>query len=105
MTRSVRYSDLPIRSKLRLIIIATVGVALALACGTILVYGQISYRDQLRDNLGVLAEIIASNSTAALSFNDPRAAEEVLASLKAERQIVAAAIYSTGGQVFARYPH
>jgi hypothetical protein len=49
--RAVRYSNLPIRYKLRLIVMATVGIALALACGTILVYGQISYRNELQSNL------------------------------------------------------
>jgi signal transduction histidine kinase/CheY-like chemotaxis protein len=101
--RAVRYSNLPIRYKLRLIVMATVGIALALACGTILVYGQISYRNELQSNLGVLAEILGSNSTAALSFSDHKAAEELLSGLKAERQIVAAALYVAGGQPFARY--
>jgi signal transduction histidine kinase/DNA-binding response OmpR family regulator len=101
--RKVRYSDLPIRYKLRLIVMATVGLALVLACGTILVYGQVSSRNELRSNLGVLAEILGSNSTAALSFSDQSAAEELLSGLKAERQIVAAAIYTASGQPFARY--
>src|SRR5712692_7586360 len=103
VTRAARYSDLPIRYKLRLIIMATVAVALVIACGMILVYGQISDRDLSRNNLGALAEILGSNSTAAVSFGDLRAAEELLAGLKAEREIEAACIYAPDGQPFASY--
>jgi methyl-accepting chemotaxis protein len=101
--RKVRYSDLPIRHKLRLIIMATVAVALVIGCGTMLINGRISDRDLARSNLGALAEILGSNSTAALTFGDRGAAEELLAGLKAEREIVAAFIYAPGGQPFAGY--
>ena len=97
------YRDLPIKHKLRLIIVGTVGVALALACGAVLVYDRISFRSEMRSDLGVLAEIVGANSTAALSFGDQRAAQELLSGLKARRQIVAAGIYSMNGQPFAAY--
>src|SRR5712691_2683050 len=82
---------------------ATVAIALVIACGTILTYGHISDRNLARNSLGAMAEILGSNSTAAVSFGDQRAAEELLAGLKAERQIVAAYIYAPDGKSFARY--
>jgi len=97
------YRNLPIRHKLRLIIVFTVSLALLVAFGAVLAYDQIAARSRMRNELEVLAEIAGSNSTAALTFGDRRAAEEVLAGLKAQRHIVAAFIYSANGRAFASY--
>jgi len=103
MSLAARYRDLPIRHKLRLIVMATVGAALIVACGAVLVYDYYTLRDSLRRDLGVVAEMTGDNSTAALSFGDRKTAGELLSGLKAKRSIVTAAIYSSDGQVFASY--
>jgi signal transduction histidine kinase/CheY-like chemotaxis protein len=103
MSLAARYRDLPIRHKLRLIVMATVAIAGAAACAAILVYQYYTLRDSLRRDLSVLAEIIADNSTAALSFGDRKTAEELLSGLRAKRSIVTAAIYSSDGKLFAGY--
>ena len=81
----------------------TVGAALIMACGAVLVYDYYTLRDSLRRDLGVLAEMTGDNSTAALSFGDRKTAGELLSGLRAKRSIVTAAIYSADGQVFASY--
>ena len=98
-----RYRDLPIRHKLRLIVMLTVGAALAVACGAVLMSHYYMQRDSLRRDLSVLAEITGDNSTAALSFGDRKTAEELLSGLRAKRSIATAAIYSADGKVFASY--
>jgi two-component system, sensor histidine kinase and response regulator len=98
-----RYRDLPIRHKLRFIVMLTVGAALIVACGAILVYHYYTLRESLRRDLGVLAEITADNSTAALTFGDRKAAEELLSGLREKRSIVTAILYSADGKVLARY--
>jgi signal transduction histidine kinase/DNA-binding response OmpR family regulator len=103
MSWIARYRDLPIRHKLRLIVMATVGAALMVACGALLVYDYYTLRDSLRRDLGVLAEITGDNSTAAVSFGDRKTAAELLSGLRAKRSIVTAAIYSPDGAVFASY--
>jgi len=80
-----------------------VSSALAVACLAILAYDQVAFRDEMRNDLGVLAEILGSNSTAALSLGDQRASEELLLGLKAKRHIVAAVIYAADGKPFAMY--
>jgi signal transduction histidine kinase/DNA-binding response OmpR family regulator len=97
------YGNLPVKRKLQLIVMFTVGTALGLASSAILAYDQVSYRQEMRNDLGVLAEIFASNSTAALSFGDPKAAQEILSGLKAKRHIVMALIYTPNGKLFASY--
>src|SRR5208282_6119456 len=89
----LRYRNLSVKHKLRLIIMFTVGTALVLACAAVVAYDQIVARKDMRNDLAVLAEIVGSNSTAAVTFRDQRAAEELLSGLRAKRHIVAAFIY------------
>src|ERR1700733_4771126 len=103
MRMAAQYRDLPIRYKLKLIVMLTVGAALSVACGAVLVYDYYNLRDSLRRDLGVLAEMTGDNSTAALSFGDGKTAGELLSGLRAKRSIVRAAIYSADGQLFAGY--
>ena len=103
MQIAVHYRNLSIERKLRLIIMFTVTVALVLAGGAVLAYDQVVSRDQMQNDLEVLADIVGSNCTAALTFGDQRSAEEVLSGLKAKRHIVAAFVYAADGKLFARY--
>ncbi len=98
-----RYRNLTIRQKLRLIVMATVAVALALIGTAVVPYDQMASRSALKNDLGVLADILGANSTAALSFNDPATAKELLAGLRARHSVVAAFIYSMDGTPFAEY--
>jgi len=98
-----KYRNLPVKLKLHLIIMGTVCTALLLACAAVLVYDHVVLYTTAENDLGILAEIFASNSAAALTFDDPRAARELLAGLKARRSIESAVIYSAGGNAFASY--
>lgn len=100
---AMMYRNLSIQRKLRLITMATVSVALILACATFLIYDQVAYRESMRSDLGILAEIFGSNSTAALSFGDPPAARALLSGLRAKRSVTKAVIYSANGKPFAEY--
>ena len=50
-----------------------------------------------------MAEITADNSTAALSFADRKAAEELLSGLREKRSIAHGRLYSADGKLFAAY--
>ncbi len=103
MKVSVWYRKLPIRDKLRLVVIfASMGAVVA-ASGMLLAYEEVTFRADMRNDLGVLAEMYGSNSTAALSFNDRQAAGELLSGLRAKRHIVTAILFSGDGAVFAGY--
>jgi len=97
------YLKLPIRDKLRLAVMLSVGFAMALACGIGLAYEQITFRADMRNDLGILAEMFGSNSTAALIFDDPQTAGELLSGFRAKRHITAAILYSANGAMFANY--
>jgi signal transduction histidine kinase len=95
--------DVPIRQKLVLIIMLTTGGALLLAGVGLLTLDFFRFRREMVADLRTLAEVIAQNSTAALSFEDAAAAQETLAALGAKRSVVAAALYSRKGELFAHW--
>jgi signal transduction histidine kinase len=95
--------DLPIRQKLMLIALVTTGGALLLAGAALIYFDRVRFESEMRGDLETLADIVAGNSTAALSFQRPDDATDVLRALQPQESIVAAAIYDTEGGLFARY--
>ncbi|MBI4566539.1 MAG: HAMP domain-containing protein [Planctomycetes bacterium] len=95
--------DMPVRAKLRTIIFLVSGVAVLGACAVFLTYQWISSRKALVQQLQIMAEIVADQSTAAVEFNQAESAALIVGSLKAERQIRVAALYSKEGRLFAHY--
>lgn len=97
-------ANFSIRRKLTLIIMLTSAAALFLAGVAFLAYELITFRSAMVQNVSTLAEVIGTNSTAALVFSDPKTAEETLAALAVEPHIVAAQIYKKDSTaVFASY--
>lgn len=96
--------DLPIRRKLILLIMLTTAGAMLLAGVALILIDLRSFRRDMENDLSTLAVIVARNSTAALSFADPEAAEETLEALEVQKPIVAAAVYTEAGNLFATYP-
>ncbi|MBI4458757.1 MAG: PAS domain S-box protein [Acidobacteria bacterium] len=99
--RSLR--DIPISRKLLVIILLTSGAALLMSGTAIIVSDTILYRTSIRNDLDALAQIVADNSTAALSFENAQDAAETLASLRARPHMVQACIYTADSRLFARY--
>lgn len=100
-----RYvAGLSIRTKLTAVIVATSAAALVLAAGAFVVHEVLTYRGSLVGELTSLARVVGSNTTAALTFDDRRAAAETLAGLSGEPQILRAALYDGEGHLFAAYP-
>jgi hypothetical protein len=97
------YRDLSIKVEMQAAILFTTGAALLLSAAAFLAYDQVKYRSAMENDLATLAELIGSNSTAALVFNDAKAAQEILQGLRSQPHIVSAYIYSIGGEVFATY--
>jgi len=96
-------SETSIRRKLTLIVFVTCGAAILLACSIFGVYDILSFHASLKNQLGTVAEITGSNTTAALTFADAEAAQQTLASLSAQRHIVEACVYEPNGTILARY--
>ncbi|MCG6553073.1 MAG: ATP-binding protein [Candidatus Magnetominusculus sp. LBB02] len=92
-----------IRQKLMRISMLVVCSALLLA-GVLLIAAEIiSFRRTLIERIGVTAEMIGTNTTASLTFNDSKSAEETLSSLKSAQNITCAVLYDSNGEVLAQY--
>ncbi|MBZ5554190.1 MAG: response regulator [Acidobacteriia bacterium] len=87
-----------------MIITLTSAAALVLACVAFGAYDVIVSRRAALRNLSTMAEMIANNSTAALSFGDQQAAGETLSALRVDPAIVAACLYTEDGKVLTTYP-
>lgn len=95
--------NIPIRRKLTLVILVSCTAALLVASMALFAFQLITFRQSFTRDLSALAEIIARNSTAALTFKDKEAAEEILSALKAKPHLLCAAIALPDDSVFARF--
>ncbi len=95
--------DISIKRKLVLITMAASTVALLLISAALVTYELITFRQLMKRDIATQAQIIGSQSTAALIYDDVAAAEEILSALKANRHIVAAGIFKNR-KLFTQYP-
>ncbi len=100
---SFGFHNLSIRRKLTLIIVVSTGLMVLVASILLIGNAALVIRRNTVDSLSALTRMIAINSTAALSFQDPGTAGELLASLRASSQVVGAALYDAAGRRFAVY--
>jgi signal transduction histidine kinase/ActR/RegA family two-component response regulator/HAMP domain-containing protein len=85
------------------IMLLTSAAAIVLTCSALILYELVTTRDESLQQVATLARIVSANSTAALAFRDDQDAQEVLATLRTEPSIVAAALYNADGKPFATY--
>lgn len=93
-----------IRRKLVMSMMLTSTAVLVLASGVLVLCDTISARRSLVETLITRAHILAANSTAALVFQNPDDAAQVLAALRTDPHTVAGALYDHDGRLFATYP-
>ncbi|QGZ42163.1 hybrid sensor histidine kinase/response regulator [Pseudoduganella flava] len=91
------------RAKLVVMALATTFVALVTMSISMLVYDLTTFQQNWVDDLTTQAEIVATVSAPAVSFNDPVAARQNLALLRVRPQIQQGAIYGANGAIFAAY--
>lgn len=95
--------NLAIKRKLALINLITTGVAFLLIGAAMAFYESRESLELLEHNLDLQAKIIAANSTAAVAFNDPKTAGEILSGLKVSPNIRHGDIHTKSGALFAQY--
>jgi signal transduction histidine kinase/CheY-like chemotaxis protein len=99
----LRFRDLSIRTKLILLAVVSVSVALLLSCIGFALNDIQTMRASTVRSLSTQARMLAFNSTAVLSFNQASAAQQLLASLKSQPTIEFACLYDNKGAVLATY--
>lgn len=96
--------NVPIQRKIMSVVMLTCMSAILLMCTAYISYEYFSYRTSLREQVKTIAAIVASNSSAALAFDSPKDANEILNAFRADTHIRSACIYDAEGRLFAKYP-
>ena len=97
------FGDISIKQKLMRIVLLTCGVSLFLSSIALIVNEAIMFRSEMKQELMSLADIIGHNTSAAILFNDRKAADETLSGLKDKPNIIAAYIITNNATIFSRY--
>jgi diguanylate cyclase (GGDEF)-like protein len=95
--------NISIRHKLTLIIMLISTITLMVASFAFLTSDRLYTQKNVGDSLGIMADMIAANSAAALLFGDPVAASETLGFLAMQANIEAGVIYDMENEIFAMY--
>jgi signal transduction histidine kinase len=103
MTEANRQPQ-PIRRTLMQVIFLSCGAVLAITVTAFFGYELLTFRHTSVQQLQTLSKAIASNSTAALAFENPVDAGVVLGALKADPHVVEAVLYDNQGKVLATHP-
>src|SRR6202167_921387 len=95
--------DMSIGSKLTGLLMAMscfAALAVSLPMAT---YDVMALKSSMAQDFSILSDVLARNSTAALTFRDAESARDVLRALRAEPDVTAACIYTLDGTPFAKY--
>jgi diguanylate cyclase (GGDEF)-like protein/PAS domain S-box-containing protein len=79
-------------------LVTAITVALPMA-----VFDLLGIRRSMTADMATLADVLAGNSTAALTFQDAKSAQEMLEALRAESTVTAACIYDAESHPLAKY--
>jgi two-component sensor histidine kinase/HAMP domain-containing protein len=95
--------NVPIRQKLRRLIVLTSAAALLLACGGFMGYTFITARSQLASELQRMTDFIGVNAAFSLIFSDAESARETLSALGTDPRIRTVQLFDADGKLFTNY--
>jgi two-component system sensor histidine kinase/response regulator len=97
------FRNLSLAKKLVAINLITSGIVLAAGSAGLYAYAFSTARAQISGTVQRMAAVVASNSTAALVFQDQRTGTEILRGFAADPTLTTAAIVLPDGTIFARF--
>jgi two-component system sensor histidine kinase/response regulator len=89
--------------KLTTTVLITSGITLMATCTVFAIYDYLNLRLRLVRDVTMLADIVGTNSTAALTFRDATAAADTLRATGVNEHILAARLFTTDGTLLATY--
>lgn len=98
-----RFQKLPIGKKLQAINFLIVGLITLLTILNLSFYMLSSLHDDYQIKARTLSGVLAESLDSALMFNDAKAAQEVLKSLRSVPDVAYAAVFDKSGNLFASY--
>jgi methyl-accepting chemotaxis protein len=99
----IAFRDYSMKVKLSLMIMLAAVGTMIIACFVFVLSDRVSFQNKLKSELSTLGQIMAVNSASTVSFNDDKAAKDILLSLAVNKHIVSAAIVRADGTTLAGY--
>jgi signal transduction histidine kinase/CheY-like chemotaxis protein/HPt (histidine-containing phosphotransfer) domain-containing protein len=97
------FARLSIGRQIARLVLLTSVVVLVVAVSAFVLKELPLIEEQTAQKLGPLADVLGSQSTAALSFGDREVAGEILGSLRAAPDVIGAFLFDTRGNLFSEY--
>ena len=97
------FNNAPIRIKLISIMTLTAMLALLLATAAVVINEYFTKKNDTEKQLVLIADIIAWNASASLTFKDVPTAQELLKGMSSQPSLISAQLYDDTGSVFATY--
>ncbi|NOY87805.1 MAG: HAMP domain-containing protein [FCB group bacterium] len=98
-----KFHDFSIRAKISIAIVLTSIITLVLSSLVFIINDKKSFQQGLINNLSMMSQIMADNCSSAVNFDDNDAAQEVLQTMKLNKNIIWAVITLPDGSQFARF--
>jgi signal transduction histidine kinase/CheY-like chemotaxis protein len=97
------FRQTTIKRKLIALIMLTSSIALLVAFALMIGSDYVAFRSGMVRDLRTLADVVGTNGSSALDFDDEEFATKTLSALAATQNITSAAIYTRQGNILARY--
>ncbi|MGR9012855.1 MAG: response regulator [Gammaproteobacteria bacterium] len=97
------FNNAPIRIKLVSIMILTAMLSLLLATAAVVINEYFTQKNDTKKKLVLIADVIAWNSSASLTFNDPKTDQEMLNSMSSQPSLISAHLHNNVSTFFAAY--
>ena len=104
MVYMLGIENISIKKKIVVLVMVSVVAALSLSSTAFVVNYVRQLNAEMIRQISVLADVLGSNASAALTFDDAKTAAELLGSLRAQPMITAAVLFDENDAVFAYYP-
>lgn len=98
-----RFGPCSIQRKLAAVVSVTAFSALLAVFMVVLTAQLMQYKQEIEESLISVADIVGTNSQAAIEFEDRKAATETLAALRTKGSVMGACLTLTNGQVLAEF--
>ena len=98
-----RFSDLPLKRKLAVIIMLSTGIVLLISYMLFAAIQMVREQERTRTQLASYAKIVGANSAVAIAFSDRQVAQKTLEAFRTRSEITAAWLVLPDGMTFASY--
>ncbi|MTW19867.1 ATP-binding protein [Allochromatium palmeri] len=98
-----RFAGLSMRDKVIAVVMLVSTLVLLILALLVVITDIVDRRSALVERVGALTRVVSLNTSAALAFQDAQGAEEILAALGSEPEVIGIDIHGIDGVSFARY--